>query len=145
MSKSSENNRDHIEKIILEIGLTPDNVLDYEECEIIVDLMDDEVINEVEEEEFRNILRRMRVLHLEVRKMNINEYIRAAKEIFQRIPNKEYVLKYHEAEQISKMFTDEDLAQIEREHLRDTIQSLRHVHDNLAEKKANVIQRMNLY
>ena len=145
MSESSENNLNLIENIILEIGLTTDNVLKYEECEIIVDLMDDDIINEVEDEAFRNILRQMRVLHLEVRKMNINEYMRTAKEIFQRIPNTEYVLKYHEAEQISKMFTDEDVAQIGSEHLRETIQSLRHVHDNISEKKANVMKRMNLY
>lgn len=145
MVEPSENNVYKINKIIVEIGLTPKNIMQYEECEIITDLMDEDIINKVSDLQFRTLLKKMRALHEEIRKMNYEAYIRTAEEIYQRIPNKEDVLKYHDAEQISKILTDDDLIHIEDNRLRDTIRSLQHVHDNIAEKKANVITRMNLY
>lgn len=38
-------------EIIREVKLTPQNVEEYEECEIISDLMDDEMLKHVEDEE----------------------------------------------------------------------------------------------
>jgi hypothetical protein len=145
MLESSVSNLDRITKIIVAIGLTPKNIMHYEECEIITDLMDVDIINEVPDPELGAILKRMRVLHEDIRKMNHAEFIRTATELFQRIPKKEYVLKYHDAEQISKLLPDEDVIHIKDEQLRETIQSLKHVHNHIAEKKANVIKRMNLY
>jgi hypothetical protein len=143
--ESSENSVDKITKIIIEIGLTPKNIMHYEECEIIADLMGEEIITEVPDLQFRILLKKMRALHEEIRQMDYEEYIRTAVDIYQRIPNIEDVLKYHDAEQISKHLTDADLIHIENDRLRDTLQALRHVHDNIAEKKANVIRRMKLY
>jgi hypothetical protein len=145
MVEISENNINKINGIIEEIGLTPTNIMQYEECEIITDLMDDDIVNEVTDQQFRILLKKMRALHEEIRKMNYDEYIRTAVDIYQRIPNKEDVLKYHDAEQISKLLTDTDLTRIQDNQLRNTIRALQHVHDNIAEKKANVIKRMNLY
>ncbi|UCH38085.1 MAG: hypothetical protein JSV76_02680 [Candidatus Bathyarchaeota archaeon] len=145
MVEFSENNVNKINRIIEEIGLTPKNIMQFEECEIITDLMDDDIVNEVPDQQFRILLKKMRALHEEIRKMNYGEYIQTAVDIYQRIPNKEDVLKYHDAEQISKLLTDTDLTCIQDNQLRNTIRALKHVHDNIAEKKANVIRRMNLY
>jgi hypothetical protein len=57
-------------KIINEVKLAPQDVEAYERCEIISDLMDDEMLKKVDDEELRKILQEMRRLHVEVRRMN---------------------------------------------------------------------------
>lgn len=132
-------------KIVSELKLTPEDVDKYEECEIICDLIDREALREIEDEELRRILARMRALHAEVRKANYPAYAEAAKSLFDKLPNKNCVLKYHALEGLSREISDEEIRRIKDESLRYTLAKVKHVHDNIAEKKANVIRRIKLY
>ena len=83
-------------KIIDELTLTAEDIEKYEECEIISDLMDGEILRSIDDETLRKILVKMRALHSEVRRMNYPAYIDMTKSLFEKIPKKNYVLKYHE-------------------------------------------------
>lgn len=55
------------ERIIKEIKLSPENIGAYEDCEIITDLMDEDMLNQINDQDFRRLLHDMRRLHSEVR------------------------------------------------------------------------------
>lgn len=131
-------------KIINEVKLTPQDVEAYERCEIISDLMDDEMLKQVDDEELREILQEMRRMHVEVRRMNYAAYIHMAKELFEKIPNKSYVLKYHELEQLSKEIGEQEIKRIKDVNARETLKKVKHVHDEIANKKADVIRRIRM-
>jgi len=132
-------------KIINELRLTPEEIEKYEECEIISDLMDEETLKSIDDEVLRKIILQMRTLHLEVRRMNYAAYIEMAKSLFGKIPNRNYVLKYHELEELSKKLNGDEIKKIREENVRDTLLNIKHVHNNIAEKKANVIRRIKMY
>jgi DNA-binding TFAR19-related protein (PDSD5 family) len=46
-------------EIIDEIKLTPNDIEKYEECEIISDLLDEEILRSIDDEELRTILVRI--------------------------------------------------------------------------------------
>ncbi|MBM5804563.1 MAG: hypothetical protein FJZ49_00590 [Candidatus Verstraetearchaeota archaeon] len=132
-------------EIITEVKLTPQDVEAYERCEIISDLMDDEMLRQVDDEELRKILQEMRRLHVEVRRMNYAAYIDVAKELFGKIPDKRYVLKYHELEGLCKKIGEQEIRRIKDANVRGTLVKVKHIHDDIANKKANVIRRIKLY
>lgn len=131
--------------IVKGIKLTPKNVDSYEECEIMADLMDDDMLKQIDDEDLRGLIQKMRRMHLEVRRFNYTTYLDTAREIFGRIADRSSILQYHQAEQLVKRISEEDICKIKDPELRETLLRLRHVHDNIAEKKANVIRRMKLY
>ena len=135
---------ERLKKIINEIGLTPQNIMEFEDCEIISDLMDEDAVSSVKDEELRRILGEMRRLHEWVRKINHAEYHRAAEEIFSRIGKRGWVFKYHKAEQLAESLGEEEMGGVKDAGLRDAFLALRHVHDGIALKKARVISRMDL-
>lgn len=132
-------------KIVKGIKLTPKNMDSYEDCEIMADLMDDEMLKQIDDEDLRGLIQQMRKMHLEVRRINYKVYIDTAREIFGRIANRSSVLQYHQAEQLVKRISEEDIGGVKDPELRETLFRLKHIHDNIAEKKANVIRRMKLY
>jgi hypothetical protein len=117
----------------------------YEECEIMADLIDDDMVKLMDDEDLRGLIQQMRKVHLEVRRINYTAYMNTAREIFGRISNRSSVLKYHQAEQLAKRISEEDIGRIKDPELRETLFCLKHIHDNIAEKKAKVIRRMKLY
>jgi hypothetical protein len=131
-------------KIINEVRLTPQDVEAYERCEIISDLMDEDMLKQVDDEELRKILLKMRRMHMKVRRMNYAAYIHTARELFEKIPNKNYVLKYHELEQLSKEISEQDIKCIKDANIRKTLKKVKHVHDEIANKKADVIRRIRM-
>ncbi len=145
MGESEEQSLKSARRIIVELKLMPEDVEKYEECEIISDLMDDEALKTVDDEALRKILVEMRALHAEVRRANYAAYADTAKSLFEKIPDRNYVLKYHALEGLSKEIGDEEIRRISDENIRNTLISVKHVHDNIAEKKANVIRRIKLY
>jgi len=137
----------HVEKamkIISELRLTPKNINQYEECEIISDLLDGELLRYMTDEELRKIIQKMRDLHVEVRRMNYAAYIDMAKELFRKIPNRHYVLEYHELEQLSKKISDSEVKKIKEKNIREILDKVKHIHDNIDEKKVNVIRRIKM-
>jgi hypothetical protein len=106
--------------------------------------MDEDAVSSMKDEELKRILREMRRLHEGVRKRNYTEYHRAAKGIFSRIGRRDWVFKYHEAEQLAKKLDEDKMAEVKDPRLRNTCQALRHIHDGIAMKKARVIGRMDL-
>ena len=42
----------------------------YEDCEIMADLMDDEMLKQIDDEDLRGLIQQMRKMHLEVRRIN---------------------------------------------------------------------------
>lgn len=133
------------ERIIKEIKLTPENIDAYENCEIITDMMDEDVLNEINDQDFRKLLQDTRRLHSEVRRMNYPVYINMARELFEKIPDENYILRYHEVEQLSKRIKEQEIMQIKDVKLRETLERLKHIHDDIAIKKANIIRKMKLY
>jgi len=144
MLSAPSDQHERLKKIINEIGLTPQNIMEFEDCEIISDLMEEDAVSSVKDEELRRILREMRRLHEGLRKINYTEYHRAAEEIFSRIEKRDWVFKYHEVEQLAKSLSEEEMARVKDARFRDTFLALRHVHDGIALKKARVISRMGL-
>jgi hypothetical protein len=131
-------------EIINELKLTPKDIDEYEDCEIISDLMDDDMISHVEDGEFRRVLQEMKRKHLEIRRMNYAAYIDMAKELFMKIPNMKYILRYHELEKLSKKFNDKGIEQIKDTDVKEILLKIVHVHDDIANKKANVIRKVKL-
>jgi len=141
----TENPLETAKRIIEEIKLTPENIDAYEDCEIITDLIDEDILNQINDQDFRKLLHNMRRLHSEVRRMNYPAYISMARELFRKIPDKNHILRYHEVEQLSKRIREQEIMQIKDVKLRETLERLKHIHDDIAIKKANIIRRMNLY
>ncbi|MDD1766816.1 MAG: hypothetical protein LUQ00_02740 [Candidatus Methanomethyliaceae archaeon] len=131
-------------KIINELKLTPKGADEYEDCEIISDLMDDEMMKHIEDEEFRRVLWEIRRLHVEVRRMNYAAYIDMAKELLGKIPDMKYVLRYHELERLSKKINEKEIKLIRDPNVRDTLFKVVHIHDDIVDKKANVIRMIKL-
>jgi hypothetical protein len=132
-------------KIINELKLTPKSVEEYEDCEIISDLMDDEMMKHIEDEEFRRVLWEIRRLHVEVRRMNYAAYIDMAKELLGKIPDMRYVLRYHELERLSKKINEDEIGQVRDANIRDTLVKVVHIHDDIVNKKANVLKMIRLH
>ena len=134
-----------VSKIAKKIELRPDNIDSYENCEVMADLMDEPLVKEIQDEGLRKLIVEMRKLHREVRRANYPVYIETAKEIFDRISNRSYVIDYHRAEQLVKEIPEAAIQQIAEPTLRETLLRLKHIHNNIAEKKATVLRSMKLH
>lgn len=142
---SSQRDRlDRLRTIVDEIGLTPENIMEFEECEIVSDLMEEGAVLSLEDEELRGTILEMRRLHEGIRKSNHAEYQRLAEELFSKLGRREWALKYHEAEGLARSLSEGEVARLGDEGLRRAYAALRHVHDGVAQKKAAVIARMSL-
>jgi len=73
--------------------------------------------------------------------MNYAAYIQTAKELFERIPKKSYVLKYHELEQLSKEVGEQEIKLMKDLNVRETLKKVKHVHDDIAKKKGRYYQK----
>ncbi len=132
-------------RIIREIELAPEDVEKYENCEIISDLLNNEMLGLIEDLDLRKVIRQMRNLHREIRKENYRGYVHTTKELFGKILRADYVLRYHQLEQLSNKLNDSEIKKIRDKKIREVLQKVKHVHENIADKKANLIKKMNIY
>ena len=54
------------------------------------------------------------------------------------------MLKYHELEQLSKEIGEQEIKRIKDANVRETLKKVKHVHDEIANKKADVIRRIRV-
>ncbi|MFQ5711660.1 MAG: hypothetical protein ACE5GD_07770 [Candidatus Geothermarchaeales archaeon] len=135
---------DRAVKLIRAIGLAEGDVDRFENCEMISDMVTEDMLELVDDRGLVETIKRMRDLHAHIRRANYEVYIEMAKKLFAEIGDRDNVLKYHELEQICQRIRDETLESIDDENLRKTLISVKRIHDNIAERKAELIRRMPL-
>ncbi len=133
-------------EIVKELALTPKNVDDYEDTEIIAgiiapfDTRDDDVYQAAVW---------ISGLHMGAPswKEPSNALAQAFRDIFSRLPlqkeSKHVVTIYHQLEQFVRQLDDSDLASLDSE-TREAMQAMLHVHDDLGAKVAGLKQRYGI-
>lgn len=134
--------------IVRELGVTPDNVDDYEATETISAQI--APFGSREDDVFQTAVW-ISSLHEGLPRSGRDEryqaYVIAFRDIFARLPiqgePKHIATTYHQLEQLSRELDEATLASLNPE-TRDVIQAVNHVHDNMATKVARLKERYNL-
>ena len=135
-------------EIIKELGLTATNVDDYEDTEQISRLI--APFGAVEDDVYPTAAW-VGALHMSqpnrTRAEHYQAHVRAFRDIFSRLPvqgePKHIVTTYHQLEELGQELDDADLASLDPE-TKETVQTVNHVHDDLAVKVARLKQRYGL-
>jgi hypothetical protein len=134
--------------IVKELGVTPDNVDDYEATEAISAQI--APFGSREDDVFQTAVW-ISSLHEGLARSGRDEryqaHVRAFRDIFARLPvrgePKRIATTYHQLEQLSRELDEPALASLTPE-IRDVIQAVNHVHDNMPTKVARLKERYNL-
>lgn len=135
-------------EIVSELSLTPDNVDDYEEIEIISRFI--APFGSVEDDVYQTAAWMGR-LHLSQSGLGRSEryqaHVRAFRDIFSRLPAKgeakHIATIYHQLEQLGRKLDDGDLTPVDP-GIGKAIQAVNRVHDGLEAKEVKLRQRYGL-
>ncbi|MDP2660902.1 MAG: hypothetical protein Q8R28_09260 [Dehalococcoidia bacterium] len=131
-----------------ELGLTPENMDLFEDCEFICDLITPQASLSATAPDIWETAQWVRLLHMELSGGKNQAYAEAARDIFAKLPGngnaKEIITTYHQLEQLHRHVSEESLASIADARVRDTILALRHIHDNPDERRAKIVERYKL-
>lgn len=135
-------------KIISDLSLTPENVNDYEETEMIAGLI--APFGSIEDDVYPTAVW-VSSLHMDMGRLQRFEHyqahVRAFKDIFSRLPArgepKRIATTYHQLEQLSRELGDGDLASVDP-GIGRVIQAVNRVHDGMEAKKVKLKQRYDL-
>ena len=135
-------------EIVRELGLTAQNVADYEDTELVSSLIapfgtkNDEVY-----ETAAWVSDLHAVPGLINRITRYQEYVRASSDVFAGLPKhgdpRQIATTYHQLEQLNKELDDANLASVNA-NTREALQALRRVHDNPEDREARLKKRYSL-
>ena len=135
-------------EIVRELGLTAQNVADYEDTELVSSLIapfgtkNDEVY---ETAAWVSDLHAMPGLINRI--TQYQEYVRAFRDVFAGLPKhgdpRQIATIYHQLEQLNKELDDANLASVDA-NTREALQALRRVHDNPEDREAQLKKRYSL-
>ncbi len=135
-------------EIVEDLRLTAGNVSDYEDLEMISSLISP--FGSRTDDVFAAACW-ISDLHAQPGLVNRNtryhEYVSAFRDILDRLPAKgdarSVATTYHQLEQLNKQLGDATVEVLEP-HVRETLRSLRHVHDDPEQREARLKQRYSL-
>lgn len=134
--------------IVEELGLTPQNMDLFEDCESVCDLVTPRASLAFTAPEIWETAHWVRLLHAGLFGAENQPYAEAARDIFAQLPSKgnakEVISTYHQLEQLHRHISEESLASLADARIKDTILALRHIHDNPGERRARIIARYKL-
>lgn len=133
--------------IIKELGITTENAQLFEDGERICYLIASEVLPS-EDEEIHQIAQWVAGLHQRNYADRSRAYAKAAREVFANFPAKappqEVITTWHQLEQLCHKLDDDLVSAVEEPAIRDAIRAIQHVHDNLQERRAELLKRYSL-
>ncbi|MBI2303213.1 MAG: hypothetical protein HYU86_00505 [Chloroflexi bacterium] len=134
-------------ELVEQLGLTPQNVDLFEECEAISGLIAPRMSPTTEEEVWQTVSW-VHQLHLGRYQEKYRAYAAAARDIFAHLPTpghpQEVITAYHQLEQLCHSLEEGDIAAISEPATRETLLAVKHVHDDLPAKWAGIIERYRL-
>ena len=133
--------------IVRELGVTAENVQSFEDGERICGLIASKLAAG-EDEEVRQIADWVMALHKRNYAERSHAYVAAARDVIAKFPAKgaprDVITTWHQLEQLCRELTDEDISSVEDAATRNGIQAVRHVHDDLKERRIEFIKRYHL-
>lgn len=133
--------------IINELGVTADNVQRFEDGERICGLIASKLAGG-EDDEVRQIAEWVRELHKRNYADKSQAYAVAARDVFAKFPAKgapqDIITTWHQLEQLCRELSEEDISSVEDAAVRDAFLAVRHVHDNLKERRIEFMKRYHL-
>jgi len=141
--KRQESILERCEAMAREIGITKDQVQEYEDCERISDILGDDIVRLIDDVELRTTIIKMRRLHRKIRAQHSAPFISKAKDLYGKLPAMEHVLAYHCLEQLLEKIDDSSIEAITDPEMRALMSSIKHVHDKgYAERKAQIFHEI---
>ena len=133
--------------IIKEMGVTAENAQRFEDGERICGLIASKLASG-EDEEVRQIAEWVRNLHKRNYADRSQAYAAVARDVFAKFPAKaapkDIITTWHQLEQLCRELTEADIASVEDGAIRDAFLAVRHVHDDLKERRIEFMKRYHL-
>lgn len=133
--------------IIKELGVTADNAQRFEDGERVCGLIASKLASS-EDEEVRQIAEWVRELHKRNYASRSQAYAAAARDVFAKFPAKgaprDIITTWHQLEQLCRELSDRDISSIEDAAIKEAIQAVKHVHDDLQQQRIDFIKRYHL-
>lgn len=133
--------------IIKELGVTAENAQSFEDGERICGLIASKLASG-EDEEVREIAAWVRELHKRNYADRSQSYAAAARDVFAKFPAKgaprDTITTWHQLEQLCRELSDGDISFIEDAAIKDAIRAVKHVHDDLNERRIEFLKRYHL-
>jgi len=133
--------------IIEQMGVTADNVQRFEDGERIGGLIASKLAAG-EDEEVRQIAEWVRELHKRNYADRSQSYAAAARDVFAKFrangAPRDIITTWHQIEQLCRKLTVEDISSVEDAAIRDAFLAVRHVHDDLKERRVEFMKRYHL-
>jgi len=133
--------------IVKELGVTAENVQSFEDGERICGLIASKLAGG-EDDEVRQIAEWVRDLHKRNYANRSRAYAAAAREVFAKFPAKgaarDIITTWHQLEQLCRELSEEAISSVEDAAVRDAFLAVRHVHDDLKERRIEFMKRYHL-
>jgi len=133
--------------IIKEMGVTAESAQRFEDGERICGLIASKLASG-EDEEVRQIAEWVRELHKRNYAARSHAYAAAARDVFAKFPAKgaprDIITTWHQLEQLCRELSEEDISFVEDAAVRDAFLAVRHVHDDLKERRIEFMKRYHL-
>jgi len=133
--------------VIKEMGVTADNAQRFEDGERVCGLIASKLAGG-EDEEAREIAEWVMALHHRTYAKRSQAYAAAARDVFANLPAwgspREIITTWHQLEQLCRELNEEDISSVEDAAIRGAIQAVKHVHDDLQQRRIDFIKRYHL-
>lgn len=133
--------------IIDEMGVSAKNVQRFEDGERICGLIASKLAAG-DDEEVRQIAEWVMELHKRNYAKKSEAYAAAARDVFAKLPAKgppkDIITSWHQLEQLCRQLSEEDISSIGNGAIRDAIRAVKHVHDDLQQRRIEFTKRYHL-
>lgn len=133
--------------IIEEMGVSAENVQRFEDGERICGLIASKLATG-DDEETRQIAEWVMGLHKRNYAKKSEAYAAAARDVFAKFPAKgppkDIITTWHQLEQLCRELNEEDISFVEDGAIKDAIRAVKHVHDDLQQRRVEFERRYHL-
>lgn len=132
-------------RLIGEIDLKIEEVDKLEDCEAISAMITSEVLDLIQDPDLKKAILWLKTAHdviPSIRRWRRN-FAEVTKRLFEKAGGGERVKRYHELEQVCDSLQERDLESLTDARLTETIRAVKHVHDDMLERRINLVKRIH--
>ncbi|MBT3284272.1 hypothetical protein HN807_05980 [Candidatus Bathyarchaeota archaeon] len=127
---SEESQKDRILRVIDEMGLKPSEVELLEDCEMVTNLVIGKVLEMMDSPEMREDVLWLQAQHIKPNNKRWRNIVELTEELWKKVGGGDRVKRYHSIEAACREISEEDIQSIADPEVRETVNKIRHIHDN---------------
>ena len=138
---SEESHKDKILRVIGEMDLKSSEIELLEDCEMVTNLIIGQVLVLMESPKMRKDVLWLQEQHIKPNRKRWTRIVELTESLWEKTGGGGRVKKYHSIEESCREISDEDIQSIADPEVRETVNKIRHIHDDPLERITRIASK----